>query len=88
MTYVTAGAQDRDGNRFPSKKALKQAIAANPSEVLFDRTDTAFHLDLDLQLCADSLPQGVVVQVAGPDPYTARRWFARVELGATGPKVS
>lgn len=83
-TYVTAGAQDRDGNRFTSKKALKEALAANPSEVVFDITD-AFHEELGDLLCADSLPADVTVQVAGPDPYTARRWFASVK---PGPKLS
>lgn len=87
MTYVTAGAQDRDGNRFKSKNALKKAIANNPSEVMFDITDM-FHEGLASPLCADSLPEGVAVQVAGPDPYTKRSWFARVEPTASGPKVS
>lgn len=87
MSYVTAGAQDREGNRFPSKKALKAALAASPSEVMFDVTDM-FHPELPGLLCADSIPEGVKVQVAGPDPYTKRNWFASIVPAANGPKLS
>lgn len=84
MDYVTAGAKDREGERFPSKKALKEALTADPSEVIFDITDL-FHSELGKLICADSIPADVTVQVAGPDPYTSRKWFASI---ITGPKLS
>jgi hypothetical protein len=86
MSFINVGAMNRDGIRYPSKKALKTALTESPSEVVFDRT-SAFEEGAD-NICGDSLPAGDTLSVCGPDPYSNRRWYANVTLGPRGPKLS
>lgn len=71
------------GQDIPTKKALKLAIAENAAIVTFYSTD-AFGPNRDKLWFGDSLEIGVKYSVAGPNPYTSRRWFATVEKSPNG----
>jgi hypothetical protein len=86
-TYINVGAKNRDGVRYASKKALRTALAEDPSEVLFDRT-SYLQDHLPAVFCGDALPDGATLVVAGPDPYEKRNWFANVVQTASGTKVT
>jgi hypothetical protein len=43
MGYINTGAMDERGNRFKTKRALKEALDADPSTVFFDTTSSARH---------------------------------------------
>lgn len=85
MNYINVGAGDISTNKgFPTKKALKDEITANPTNVWFYGTSdfTPFKGN------ATELVVGYKYQVTGPDPYTNRKWYATVEKTAKGIKVS
>lgn len=85
MGFVNVGAVDDRGRGFATKKALKEALAADPSGVNFFGTSdfTPYHSD------GNGIPLGVTLSVVGPDPYTSRKWYATVERGRDrGIKVS
>jgi hypothetical protein len=68
-------ATDGDGRNFKSKKALREALAANQ---VVRMTDTsAFSNKGTVEPDALS-PIDVIV---GPDPYNDRRWFANIRKG-------
>lgn len=67
--------------RPATKKALRDAIAADPSRVTFEAT-SLFGDEYDGP--ADGLPDGVTVYVTGPDPYRRRNWYANVSRGKDG----
>jgi hypothetical protein len=80
MSFVNAGAYV-DERRPATKKALRDAVAAG-HRVTFDTTslftpDTAY-------LTPDELVVGTSYSVVGPDPYTARKWYATVTRSANG----
>lgn len=80
MSYINVGASDG----FKTKKALKEALAADPSKVHFYGTSpfTPFSgTVLDLQ-------PGDSLQVVGPDPYTSRKWFAGVKVENGNVKIT
>lgn len=79
MSSVGAGAYI-DGVRAKTKTALRNALRTAPDTVTFDVTD-AFGEYAGKTLRASALPAGVAVQVCGPDPYTKRSWYARVDVG-------
>lgn len=76
MAYVNVGAKV-NGERPRTKKALKEAMAAHPETVLFDRT-AAFEGRGPIR--GDELPEDTL-QVVGPDPYTNRKWYASIKNG-------
>ncbi len=65
---------------YPSKAALRRALQADPSDVLFystsDFTPGAFR--------ATEVPFGETLYVVGPDPYTSRKYFATATTRFTG----
>lgn len=66
------------GRNFPTKKSLREAIA-NPQQrpyVLF--TDTSAFNNRGT-VGVDGLSASDVI--VGPDPYTARNWYANVKNG-------
>lgn len=71
------------GADIPTKSALKAGIAANPAIITFYSTD-AFGANAGKLWFGDSLEIGVKYSVAGPNPYTSRKWFATVEKTAKG----
>ena len=65
-----------NGQKPKTKKALREALQANPAVVWFEDT-SAFNNRGNVT--ADELsPSDVIV---GPDVYTARNWYANVKNG-------
>jgi hypothetical protein len=95
MTYINVGAkidtETGDGTvpqYAKSKTALRTALKDNPSAVLFESTE-ALGPNEGKTFRGDEIPQGVRLQVCGPDPYTSRKWYATAELKPDGtPKLS
>lgn len=83
--YVNVGARRDDGRRFPSKKALKDALRCDPATVTFDVT-SLFHTGPS-HYRANDLPQGIKFSVVGPDPFNNRRWYANVERNGEAVRV-
>lgn len=75
---MVTGAFEQGGADFRSdkktKKALKEAIAANPDEVYLYST-SAFG---GWSGMASALPEDMKFNVVGPDPYKNRSWYATV----------
>lgn len=79
--YVNVGAQyNADKSDIPTKKALKDAIKADPGKVYFYPTSDFAGLPGTL----DILEKGVKYSVTGPNPYTSRKWYATVEITHSG----
>lgn len=74
-----------DGERALTKKALREALAANPVSVEFDAT-SAFHTGPSRYRAAE-LTSAVTLSVCGPDPRVDRRWFATVARSEAGFRV-
>lgn len=69
-----------DLSDFPSKKALREAIAADPASVVF--RDTSAFASRVAAFDVDKVqPLDVVV---GPCPATNRRWYANIRRKADG----
>lgn len=79
MTYINVGAFV-NGTRPKAKKALREALANAPETVLFDQTalPTFAPATVAGTVRATEIPTGVTLSVVGPDPFTARRWYASV----------
>jgi hypothetical protein len=78
VTYVSAGAQLHTDDRFawcPSKKALREALEANPGRVMILTYGLGGHPPVQ----PEHLVAGTRYQLAGPDPKVSRRWFATLE---------
>lgn len=73
MGYVNCGAYV-NGTRPKTKKALKEAMANDPSHVRFDSTS----MFDNLHCTGVGIPEGTTLSVVGPDPYTKRSWYATV----------
>lgn len=84
-------AQDNQGRNFKSKKALREAVAEEQAQVanlqpgdavqrdrLVYFTDTSAFSNRGVITVEDLQPSDMVV---GPDPYTARNWYANVKNG-------
>lgn len=80
-SYVNGGAFDYDGMDFRSKKAFREAVAADPSRV--ELYDTSYVGARD-PIVAANLPEDLVWHVTGPNPYTSRKWYANVSRNAKG----
>lgn len=64
-----------------TKKALKEAITGDPSTVRLYSTN---NITQGWSGYASELPDGVSFLVVGPDPYTKRTWYAKVERNSRG----
>ncbi len=84
MAFINVGARLGISD-IPTKKALKDAISANPEKVVLYGTSM---FDQDRSYKMDDLVEGIKYTVVGPNPYTSRKWYATVELTAKGIKVS
>lgn len=83
--YVNCGAFISN-RRAKNKKALREALAADPSTVRFDRTSA---LDCGPDIQGDSIPEGIILSVVLPNPYTDRKFYGSVTLGRDGkPKLA
>ena len=80
------GVFDPDGFRFPTKKALKDLAATPAADTIQLEATSLFCNEYDGYL--GNAPYGKYT-VAGPDPYTDRRWYATIEVGrdSSGPFV-
>lgn len=83
MSYVNCGALSSNGQRIPTKKALKDAVQryndGQDDAVGFDQTSMVQSEAVPgLAMCAD-LKEGTIMSVVGPDPYSKRSWYASVE---------
>jgi hypothetical protein len=81
-TYVQGGA-DWDV-KYPARKSkaeLKKFIKADPSSVYLYATSS---MGPQFSDTADKLPEGMVFNVVGPDPYTKRDWYASVFRNTRG----
>jgi len=69
----------RIGGRWcATKRALRQALAADPASVWFEATADG------LSVRGDRVPPGQVLTVVGPDPLRNRLWHSKVTLKANG----
>ena len=71
-------------HRPKTKKALREAVAADPGTVLLEAT-SMFGNEYGGSLA--SAPDGNYF-VVGPDPYTDRRWYGKITVSAGKVKVS
>jgi hypothetical protein len=87
MVYVNVGvAMVADRSPIPTKKALQQLLAVEPSEVLFFNTGLPLGPGKAEYRGSELDPQ-YTYQVTGPDPYTNRKWFASVKIRSDSPIV-
>jgi hypothetical protein len=71
------------GQRAATKAALKSAAAVAPGHVRLEATSIVGN-EYDGRL--SEAPAGKYY-VVGPDPYTSRKWYAQIIVGASGIKV-
>ena len=85
MTYINAGAMV-DRVRPKTKTALRKALADPAVRVSFDCTG----LDKNGSIISGTAEAvgANKISVTGPDPYTARNWYATVEVKNGVLKVS
>lgn len=83
MAFINVGAYI-NGARPKSKKALKDALKDAPATVTFDRTSVIGPGSVGGPIKGDALPEGDILSVTGPDPYTSRKWYASVKLNGKG----
>lgn len=76
-----------DNSDIKTKADLKRRLAEKPNLVTVYSTD-AFGANAGKLWFGDDLEIGVKYSVAGPNPYTSRKWFATIEKTAKGIKVS
>lgn len=85
--YENVGAYLSDGQRPRTKKALREALKADPAGVVFDPTSLLTGRTENLH--GDNVPEGLTLVVVGPDPYRTRNWYANVKRGTDGkPKLT
>ena len=70
---------------FRTKKALREALAADPQSAYFEGTSL---FGPQFAGTVAELPEGVVLSAVGPDAYRDRKWYASVERIGDKIKVS
>lgn len=78
MAYVNVGAKV-NGVRPKTKKALREALKADPRSVTFDNTSPMGPQLVGIN--GANVPVEFSLQVTGPDPFTKRNWYATVKNG-------
>ena len=74
-----------DGQRPKSKKAIKEALAANPERVRIEHTSM---FSSQGHVGALDLTAGEKVDFVGPDPYTKRNFYGTIARTRDGFKVT
>lgn len=74
-----------NGERPRSKKAVREAVAANPDKVRVEGTSLIAGTEYDGPV--SEMPIGRVLFV-GPDPYRKRNFYGTIERSANGFKVT
>lgn len=77
MSFIQGGIRNAT-----TKKALKEAVKDDPSSVRFYSTGLGGE-QFDGPVTTLSA-NGTKLTVVGPDPYTARSWYATIERAANG----
>jgi hypothetical protein len=72
------------GNRPQSKKAVKEAIAADPSKVWVECT--SLHGGYDGPV--SEIPEGKSIHFVGPDPYISRKFYGTIKMKNGRPVVT
>jgi hypothetical protein len=78
MSGINVGALI-DGRDPKSKRELRDTLRDRPGSVEFYAT-AAVGEDVGRRFGGNELPEGRRLDVTGPNPYTARDWWANVEL--------
>lgn len=78
--YQSVGVFTTDGMPILTKKALKAYVA--DGDVRFYRLFSVVEPHMEGYTVVPT--HGVKLSVVGPDPYTNRKWYATVEVNATG----
>jgi hypothetical protein len=73
---MTQGIWTENGDRFPSKKAMKDAVTTASLEAT-----SIFGNEYDGPITF--APAGDYF-VVGPDPYTSRKWYAHINVKSDG----
>lgn len=81
MRFINCGALNTSGQRFPTKKALREALSTDPSTVFFDTTSP---YDRTGRICGSSIPDDATLTVVGPDPFRNRSWYCSVKKQPDG----
>jgi hypothetical protein len=82
MTYwINGDAKDASGQRFKTKAALKRAVAEDPDSVTLLPT-AMFTTQPEVK--ASGVVGDDAWSIAGPNPYTDRRWYATVRRNSKG----
>lgn len=77
------GVYDKNRNRFKTKKAMKEALAT--AETVYLEATSVFGNEYGGAV--GDAPDGTYT-VVGPDPYTARNWYANIKKDGEKVKVS
>jgi hypothetical protein len=64
-----------DNRRPKTKKALREALKDDPSQVHLEAT-SIFGNEYDG--LASEMPEGSTIYLVGPDPYKKRSWYANL----------
>lgn len=73
------------GQNFRSKKSFREAVAADPDDVIlycYDLMGTY----AGRTFRANEMPEGQLFTVPGPDPQKNRAWFANIQR--TGDRIT
>jgi hypothetical protein len=73
-----------NGRRPVSKKAIREALAADPATVEVESTSMFGGYSGPVS----DLPAGRSVTFVGPDPYRARKFYGTITVGPKGPRLS
>jgi hypothetical protein len=88
MAYVNVGVvMVADGSPISTKTAFRRLLASESSELLFVNTGLPLGPG-QAEYRGSELDAQHTYQVAGPDPYTKRTWFASVKVKDGKPIVS
>ena len=79
MAYVNVGVKTADNREYPTKAALKQAVATNPERVLVYSTSYITEI---IQTFVPKLSTSDKYSVTGPNPYNSRKWYATLAFNA------
>lgn len=83
MAFIEVGALV-NGKRPATKKALRDALTQDPTQVTFDGVSPF----KPFAGRVTDLPAGDKLQVTGPDPFRTRNWYATVTIVGGNVKVS
>lgn len=81
MPFIECKATDNKGQAFPSKAAMKRALAADPSRVILNSVPSlggSFYGSATDFLLAGLA--GTKLTIVGPDPQTSRKWYGTIEV--------